>query len=273
LTPSHPSRTAYYHASSHDTPSPWPRSRMPSRHQTGAALPAPRAAARIARRSSPSPPPPAERLRGQGSGGRGSGGGRHAFVSRCTLLEQAPTCLGRSQRRGLPSCPPPAIQPRFRRRRRTCHLCCGFCFLLVPVPGCPVFPAMRPRDRLPRPLPDGLTRGPGRAGAHPRRAAGGRPGPAALTSPPPPSSSSSSSSSSPYKRGVFFFITQSAFIPLRMGPSGPPMDGFLTRPGFTGPRARDPARHSLSGPARNHLPGHVPSIRVTHRAHDMTRHA
>ena len=69
------------------------------------------------------------------------------------------------------------------------------------------------------------------------------------------------------------YITQSAFITLRMGPSGPSMDGFLTRPGFTGPRARDPARHSLSGPARNHLPGHVPSIRVTHRAHDMTRHA
>ena len=58
----------------------------------------------------------------------------------------------------------------------------------------------------------------------------------------------------------FFFITQSAFVPLRVGPSGPPMDGSLPRHGFTGPlRAHDPARHSLSGPARNHLPGHVPS--------------
>ena len=38
------------------------------------------------------------------------------------------------------------------------------------------------------------------------------------------------------------------------------MHGSLPRPGFTGPlRAHDPARHSLSGPARNHLPGHVPS--------------
>ena len=38
------------------------------------------------------------------------------------------------------------------------------------------------------------------------------------------------------------------------------MYGSLPRPGFTGPlRAHDPARHSLSGPARNHLPGHVPS--------------
>ena len=68
----------------------------------------------------------------------------------------------------------------------------------------------------------------------------------------PPAESSSSVS--------FFFITQSAFVPLRVGPSGPPMDGSLPRPGFTGPlRAHDPARHSLSGPARNHLPGHVPS--------------
>jgi hypothetical protein len=39
------------------------------------------------------------------------------------------------------------------------------------------------------------------------------------------------------------------------------MYGSLPRPGFTGHllRAHDPARHSLSGPARNHLPGHVPS--------------
>ena len=72
------------------------------------------------------------------------------------------------------------------------------------------------------------------------------------------------SSYPPFQCGIF--ITQCASTTLRLGPSGPPMDCFLSRPGFTGPHG-PMTRH---GASLSLLPGHRP-LHLGHAPSPCTR--